>query len=78
MSAEPLQVAEIFRRYRGTYEQKFGRLSAAEQRVVHDITSCRTADLGGHLYVCDQCGVITERYNSSRWHFGQCRLRQEL
>ncbi len=66
MSATPLDLAEIFRRYRGAYEQKVAHLSAAEQRVVRDITSCRTPDLGGHLYVCDQCGVITERYNSCR------------
>ncbi len=66
MSAAPLEVAEIFRRYGDAYEQKFGRFSAAEQRVVNDVTRCRTADLGGHLYVCDQCGVITERYNSCR------------
>ncbi|MCP4965689.1 MAG: IS91 family transposase [bacterium] len=66
MSAGPLEIAEIFRQYRSAYEQKVGRLSAAEQRVVRDITSCRTADLGGHLYVCDQCGVISERFNSCR------------
>ncbi len=79
MSAEPLAVAEICRRYRDAYEQRYGRLSAAEQRVVHDITSCRTADLGGHLYVCDQCGVITERFNSCRnRHCPKCqRLERE-
>lgn len=66
MSAATLELAEIFRRYRGAYEHRFGRLPSAEQRVVHDIISCRTADLGGHLFVCDQCGVITERYNSCR------------
>ena len=66
MSAAPLEVADIFRRYRDAYEERFGRLSGAEQRVVRHITSCRTADLGGHLYVCDQCGVITERFNSCR------------
>ncbi len=79
MSAQPLEVAEIFRQYSGLYEQRFGRLSAAEQRVGHDVTSCRTADLGGHLYVCDQCGVITERYNSCRnRHCTKCqRLERE-
>ena len=64
MSTAVLEVAEIFRLYRGAYEQRFGRLSTAEQRVIDDIITCRTADLGGHLYVCDQCGVITERFNS--------------
>jgi hypothetical protein len=34
--------------------------------VIRDLTTCRTAELGGHLYVCEQCGVITERYNSCR------------
>ena len=66
MSTTSLEIAEIFRRYRDTYEQQVGRFSAAERRVVRDVTSCRTADLGGHLYICDQCGVITERYNSCR------------
>jgi len=79
MTAVPLEIAEVFRLYRNEYEEKVGRLSAAEQRVVHDITSCRTADLGGHLFVCDQCGVITERYNSCRnRHCPKCqRLERE-
>ena len=79
MNAEALEIGEVFRRYTGAYERKFGRLSAVEQRVAHDITSCRTADLGGHLYVCDQCGVITERYNSCRnRHCPKCqRLERE-
>ena len=66
MSTPAVDVAEIFRQYGDAYEAKFGRFSALERRVVRDITSCRTADLGGHLYVCDQCGVITERFNSCR------------
>ena len=66
MSASALELAEIFRLYGDACEEKYGRLSSAQRRVVHDITSCRTADLGGHLYVCDQCGVITERFNSCR------------
>ena len=74
MSASHLEVADIFRRYRHAYEEQFGRLSAAEQRVVRDITSCRTSDLGGHLYVCDQCGVITEHFNSCRnRHCSKCQ-----
>ena len=79
MSAASLELAEIFRRYRDVYEQRIDRLSAAEQRVVHDVITCRTADLGGHLYVCDQCGVITERFNSCRnRHCPKCqRLERE-
>lgn len=66
MSAATLEVAEVIRRYRDPYEEKFGRFTAAQERVVDDITRCRTAELGGHLYVCDACGVITERFNSCR------------
>ena len=79
MSTTALELAEIFRCHRDAYEQRYGKLSAPQQRVFRDITSCRTADLGGHLYVCDQCGVITERFNSCRnRHCTKCqRLERE-
>ncbi len=79
MSERSLDVAEIIRRYHQAYEQQIGRFSAAEQRVIRDITTCRTAELGGHLFVCDQCGVITERFNSCRnRHCPKCqRLERE-
>ena len=74
MSAAPLELAEIFRLYGDAYEERYGRFSSVQQRVVRHVTSCRTADLGGHLYFCDRCGVITERFNSCRdRHCAKCQ-----
>lgn len=55
-------LAEIFRAHAPPMEQ----LGAQRRRVVRDIIACRTAVLGGHLQVCDQCGHETPVYNSCR------------
>jgi len=47
-------------------ERKGTPLSPAQRRVLRDITSCRTAALGGHLEQCDQCGHQQIAYNSCR------------
>lgn len=69
-----LGVAEIFRRFGDAYERRYGRLQSHPRRIVHDLVSCRTPELGGHVYVCGQCGVITSRFNSCRnRHCPQCQ-----
>ena len=40
--------------------------SSEQGRVLRSIQVCRTAALGGHLYVCDTCGVEIPLYNSCR------------
>ena len=47
------------------YRQKH-RLSAAEEKVLRHVSSCRTAALGGHLDLCYQCGHQRISYNSCR------------
>jgi len=75
MGATPLEVAEIFRRYVDLHRQQAGGLAPHQERVVRALTLCRTAELGGHLYVCDQCGIVTERYNSCRnRHCPKCQF----
>ena len=37
-----------------------------EDRVVRDIASCRTPQLGGHRWRCTDCGYETRLYNSCR------------
>lgn len=64
MGQDRPEVADVLRRHLDAYEARYGRLRPLEQRVVRDLLACRTAQLGGHLYVCDHCGVVTERYNS--------------
>lgn len=47
-------------------------------RHLDAIRKCRTASLGGHLYVCNQCGYRHKRYNSCRnRHCSQCQHTQK-
>jgi hypothetical protein len=43
-----------------------GELSPKQIKVLYNIVQCRTATLGGHEQVCDDCGVIHYSYNSCR------------
>ena len=63
MAATHLEVAEIFRRYGDDYRESYP-LSYQQRRAMRAIELCRTATLGGHLYVCDQCGSEVPLYNS--------------
>ncbi len=58
-----LEVADIFRDFGPRYRQLY-RLSDQQRRVMHAIEVCRTAALGGHLYVCDECQAKVPIYNS--------------
>lgn len=55
-------------------------LSSDQARAVRAIVACRTAELGGHLEVCDHCGYSRPAYNSCRnRHCPKCQvLKQEL
>lgn len=49
-------------------------LSVHAQKTLRAIAQCRTAALGGHVDVCDGCGVIKISYNSCRnRHCPQCQ-----
>jgi len=60
-----LEVADIFRAYGEAYRRAH-TLSAEQRKVMRAIEACRTAVLGGHLDVCDQCGHEEPSYNSCR------------
>jgi len=59
------EVADIFRVYGQTYCEKH-RLPLYMYKVMNSIESCRTAKLGGHIDVCDNCGHQRISYNSCR------------
>ena len=59
------ELADIFRQYGQSYA-KTHRLSAAQQKVMRAVETCRTAELGGHLKQCDRCGFEHPSYNSCR------------
>ena len=37
-----------------------------QQKTLRAIVQCRTSALGGHVDVCDECGVVHISYNSCR------------
>ena len=58
-----LEVADILRRFGPSYAQTHS-VSPVEQRLMDDLIACRTAQLGGHLDTCTQCGFERPAYNS--------------
>jgi Putative transposase/Transposase zinc-binding domain len=62
-----LEVADIFRRHGDAYRQtRDGHLGRVERRVMSAIELCRTAELGGHIEACSDCGMVRCAYNSCR------------
>jgi hypothetical protein len=62
-----VELADIFRDAGPAYLQRFGdRMLPSHRRVLHDIVSCRTAALGGQLYLCPGCGDEQSVYFSCR------------
>jgi len=76
VTARPaFELADVFRRHGETYERaNAGHLGRVERRVIGAITACRTAALGGHVELCDDCGLTRIAYNSCRnRHCGKCQ-----
>jgi len=60
-------VADIFRLHGARYLERFGpAMLPSHQRALRDLCNCRTAALGGQLYVCDHCGREHYVYHSCR------------
>jgi hypothetical protein len=60
-----VELAEIFSDAGPAYLQRFGdRMLPSHKRVMRDIVSCRTAELGGQLYLCPDCGDKRAVYHS--------------
>jgi len=60
-----VEVADILREHIGAY-QKIYPLFPDQYKIVHNLLSCRTAELGGHIERCDHCGTERIAYNSCR------------
>jgi hypothetical protein len=59
------EIADIFRRYGDEYRQNHA-MNGDQRKVMAAIMSCRTAQLGGHQEICNQCGHLRNCYNSCR------------
>jgi Transposase zinc-binding domain/Putative transposase len=62
-----LEVADIIRAHGDEFRAKFAAiLSHAQKKALRDIARCRTAELGGHVERCLDCGHERVAYNSCR------------
>lgn len=59
------EVADIFNLYGDQYRQE-NSLSYEQIKVMRHIQTCRTAQLGGHVEQCNECGFEKISYNSCR------------
>ncbi len=61
----PLELAEVFCKYGEDFRRK-NYLSSEQSKSMRHIETCRTAELGGHIDVCNHCGFQKNAYNSCR------------
>ena len=62
-----LEVADVFRDGASQFESRYGRSHSREQqKVFRAITRCRTAELGGQVQFCHDCGHQRIQYHSCR------------
>jgi hypothetical protein len=59
------EVADILREHIGDYKQQYP-LWSEHRKIVFDLLNCRTANLGGHVDRCSNCGTMRITYNSCR------------
>jgi len=70
------EVADVVRAHADDYRRRH-HPSAAQERVLERIATCRTVALGGHLDECDDCGHQRISYNSCRdRHCPKCQNTQ--
>lgn len=58
-------IQDVFSQFYSQYKEVYG-VSAQQAKAAEDIINCRTKELGGHVYQCDECGDTVIQYNSCR------------
>ena len=56
-SKQEFEVADVIRQFEGAYRQKYP-VTPQQARVLAALKACRTAELGGHIYECSECGAL--------------------
>jgi hypothetical protein len=65
MARLALEVADIFRSHGAAWRAaNAGHLSLGQLKTMAAIEACRTAELGGHVAACEDCGHTIIAYNS--------------
>jgi len=60
-----LGVAHILEKHIADYQDQYP-LWPEHRKIVFDLLNCRTANLGGHIERCDNCGTLRITYHSCR------------
>ena len=61
------ELADIFSRHGPEYRTKFAdRMLPSHLKAMEDIENCRTESMGGHVYLCDECGETRYSYHSCK------------
>jgi predicted Zn-ribbon and HTH transcriptional regulator len=71
-----LEVADIFRSHGPAWRKaNAGHLSLGQLKAMAAIEACRTAELGGHVAACEDCGHTVISYNScGNRHCPKCHV----
>ena len=71
------ELAEVVSRF-GRQLMEQHALSARQVKALHNILQCRTAQIGGHEQVCEQCGEVSYSYNScGDRHCPKCQITKQ-
>ena len=62
---DQLELADVFRQHGQAFRES-NYLSSEQSKAMRHIETCRTAELGGHMEVCNNCGFQKNAYNSCR------------
>ncbi len=69
MTANPLEIADVFARFENAYCQQYGEhMLPSHNRAMRDIVGCMTAAMGGSRYHCRDC-------DETFWSYHGCRNR---
>lgn len=69
MSRQPIELADVIRRFADPYRRQFGDLMLpSHHRAIQDIAGCMTPAMGGGRYRCTEC-------NETFWCYHGCRNR---
>jgi len=73
-----LELADIIRRHGPEYLAHYqARMLPSHRRTLADIAACRTAKLGGHVYLCPPCQQRHYQYHSCKnRHCPKCQNQQ--
>jgi hypothetical protein len=66
-TADTIEVADVMRRFGPDYLERFGeRMLPSHRRALQDIMDCRTAQMGGHAWHCEDCDKTFYVYHGCR------------